>query len=81
MGMLRAVWMVVSYVPPVWVLVLNQVLFMQAGVVSEASIPTKSIVVEIQLEEPFDMCARTSGEDDPRQMYGHAFDSKPYGCL
>jgi len=42
----------------------------------------KLVVVPVIVEvEPFDICAKTTGEDSPLRLHGHAFDSKPYGCM
>lgn len=44
---------------------------------------TKAIQIEVELDvaEPFDICAPTDGELSPDRLKGHAMDSKPYGCM
>lgn len=39
------------------------------------------VVVPVEVPEPFDICAPTDGETSPLRLYGHAMDSKPYGCM
>ena len=41
---------------------------------------TKVKAVEVPVE-PFDICAKTDGELSPMRLFGHAFDSRPYGCM
>lgn len=46
--------------------------------------PLVQVPVEVIVEEtpePFDICAPTTGEASPDRMKGHAFESKPYGCM
>ena len=46
--------------------------------------PIKEKTVVVPVEEPverFDICAQTTGEESPLRFHGHAFESKPYGCM
>lgn len=51
---------------------------MQTQTVAKLEYIKAPVVIPV---EPFDMCAPTDGDQSPAKWFGHAMDSKPYGCM